>query len=336
MDSTTDFRVRIMKNILVKSITAVLAIIMMVSAVVSMVSCDENNAEDAKDATLISFKAGSSYQFLKSLNGKKVTINGYIGSSSDIKGKSLFLMNLPNQSCPFCKPNTSELANTMEVYPKSGKKFDYKDYDSSRVVRVVGTLVVADEGKYFTDDYGYEFSFKIVDATYSFLKSSEMSESMTLAKKLTDMGLESSINSMFEYVHFTCAWNTYTSGVRNEDGSYKQAWYLYPSDAENYIKQEKAQFNYGYVDGYFDGLIRQVRAVDAEKLEDLVKIIENARVLAQKGLDELANGNYTSEYKDITIGDFSGKEYVYTLNNGEELYNEWEALYYEWQGYFEL
>lgn len=324
-----------MKNIILKGVTAILAIIMLTSGVLSMVSCDENNAEEAKNATQISFKAGSSYQYLKSLNGKKVTINGYIGSSSDIKGKSLFLMNLPNQSCPFCKPNTSELANTMEVYPKSGKTFDYKDYDSSRVVRVVGTLVVADEGKFFTDEYGYEFSFKIVDATYSFLKSSEMSDSMTLAKKLTDTGLDTAIYTMFDYVHFTCAWNTYTSGGTLEDGSY-QAWYLYPADADNYIKQEGAQFNYGYVDGYFDSLINRVRAVDPEKLEKLVKIIEDARDLADRGLSELESGNYTSEYKDITIGEFSGKEYVYTLNNGEELYNQWEALYYEWQGYFEL
>ena len=32
----------------------------------------------------------------------------------------MFLMNLPYQSCPFCVPNTSQLSNTMEVYPKKG------------------------------------------------------------------------------------------------------------------------------------------------------------------------------------------------------------------------
>lgn len=320
-----------MKNIILKVVTAILVVIMLAS----MVACDSDNAEDAKNATQISFKSGSSYQYLKTLDGKKVTINGYIGSSSDVKGKSLFLMNLPNQSCPFCKPNTSELANTMEVYPKSGKTFDYKDYDSSRVVRVVGTLVVAEEGKFFTDDFGYEFSFKIIDATYSFLKSSELSETMTLAKKLTDAGLDTQIYSMFDYVHFTCSWNAYTSGGELSDGTY-QKWYLYPEDAENYIKQPEAQFNYGYVDGYFDGLIRRVRAIDSEKLESLVQIIQDAKALSQRGLSELENRNCTSEFRDITIGDYTGKDYVYTLNIGDELLREWDSLYYAWQGYFEL
>ncbi len=322
-----------MKSILKKGLIALLAAVMLLGTM-TMVACDDG--VDIEGATQLSFKAGSSYEYLKSLNGKKVYINGYIGSSSALDGSSLFLMNLPNQSCPFCKPNTQELANTMEVYPKSGKQFD-RDYDTARVVRVVGTLVVADEGEFFTDTWGYEFSFKIVDAEYAYLKQSELTESMQLAKSITDTGLDTLIYSMFDYVHFTCCWNTYFAGGKTSEGTYTY-YYLYPSDALGYITTKDAQWNYGYADGYFDNLIKKVRAIDAEKLEDLVKIIEDAQQLSQRALTELNDGKYSSEYKEFTIEskEYTGKDYIYTLDNGDELYAEWEQLYYAWQGYFEL
>lgn len=319
-----------MKSILKKGLVVVLVAVMLLGTM-TMVACDDS--VDIEGATQLSFKAGSSYEYLKSLNGKKVYINGYIGSQSGLDGTSLFLMNLPNQTCPFCKPNTSELANTMEIYPKDGKKFD-RDYDTARVVRVVGTLEVADEGEYFTDKWGYEFSFKIVDAEFAYLKQSELTESMQLAKSITDTGLDTLIYQMFDYVYFTCHWNTYYS----YDSTSEEWYYLYDNHAKYFIQTDGAQWNYGYADGYFDNLIRQVRAIDAEKLEDLVKIIEEAQALSQRAIQELEDGKYTFEYKNFTIEEkeYTGYDRIYTLDNGDELYAEWEQLYYAWQGYFEL
>ena len=65
----------------------------------------------------------------------------------------------------------------MEIYPKKGNSFDY----TTQAIKVVGTLLVSEsEDKPFTDMYGYEFNFKIVDATYSIINDSELSENMAL------------------------------------------------------------------------------------------------------------------------------------------------------------
>ena len=119
---------------------------------VGITACGEN-----KDATKLSFKSATSFEELKKLDGQLVSINGYMATSSPVDGGYLFLMNLPYQSCPFCVPNTSQLSNTMAVYAKEGKSFDY----TGQAIKVVGKLVVAEsEDQPFMDKYGYEFSFR--------------------------------------------------------------------------------------------------------------------------------------------------------------------------------
>ena len=77
--------------------------------------------EDNSEATKLSFQAASGYDYLKTLDGTKVSISGYMATSSPVDGSFMFLMNLPYQSCPFCVPNTSQLSNTIEVYSKKGR-----------------------------------------------------------------------------------------------------------------------------------------------------------------------------------------------------------------------
>ena len=140
---------------LFKILSFIIALAMIASV---FVSC----AKDEEDAIKLSFKAAAGYDYLKTIDGKKVTISGYMATSSPVDGSFMFLMNLPYQSCPFCVPNTSQLSNTMEIYPKKGETFSY----TAQAIRVVGTLEVCEsEDKPFTDKYGYEFCCKIVDAT---------------------------------------------------------------------------------------------------------------------------------------------------------------------------
>lgn len=80
-----------------------------------LVGCAQNGTPNIEDATKLSFKAASGYDYLKSLDGQTVTISGYMATSSPVDGSFMFLMNLPYQSCPFCVPNTSQLSNTMEI-----------------------------------------------------------------------------------------------------------------------------------------------------------------------------------------------------------------------------
>ena len=298
----------------------------------SLASCD---SDDGGEPTKLSFKSAASYSFLKTLNGKKVTINGYLATSSPADGSFIFLMNLPFQSCPFCKPNTSQLSNTMEVYPKKNQKFDY----TTQAVKVVGTLMVApSENKPFTDQYGYEFNFKIVDAEYSVLRDVEISSELALWQKITSTDIINEVNNMYEYVNFCCAWPTYfIDSYTDGSGNVQPGYYLYASDAEYMLTTDGAQYNYGYKDGYFDDIIKRIRAVDETAFEDLVKNVENAKALAERALKELFNGEYTSQR--IYVEKFGVEDDVYTLNKGTELQAAMDELYLEysnWLGSWEL
>lgn len=289
----------------------------------SFIGCDKG--VDASNATKLSFKSAASYEDLKALDGKTVTINGYMATSSPVDGGYIFLMNLPYQSCPFCVPNTSQLSNTMAVYAPKGDAFTY----TTQAIKVVGKLVVAEnENKPFTDNYGYEFNFKIVDASYTILKDDELSADMALWQKIANSDVISEIYAMYDYVNFVCAWNTYyVNSYVNESGATVPGYYLYPADALGYLTRENAQWNYGYRDGYFDGLIQKVEAVDPTAFADLVSNIRKAEALAKKALGELEAGNYTYEVKYVE--QFGTEDKVYTLNKGEELASEMEALYKE-------
>ena len=165
--------------------------------------CEDKTAENA---TKLSFQAASGYDYLKTLDGTLVTISGYMATSSPVDGSFMFLMNLPYQSCPFCVPNTSQLSNTMEVYPMEGEPFAF----TNQAIKVVGTLEVAEnENEPFTDMYGYQFNFKIVDATYTIIQAEELSEDMALWQKIAQSDVVTDIYAMYDYVNFLCAWNTY-------------------------------------------------------------------------------------------------------------------------------
>lgn len=293
------------------------------------------NAEKTDGVTKLSFKAASGYDYLKTLNGTQVAISGYMATSSPVDGKFMFLMNLPYQSCPFCVPNTSQLSNTMEVYAKDNEPFAF----TNQAIKVVGTLEVADsEDQPFTDMYGYEFNYKIVDADYTVIQAEELSEDMALWQKIAETDVVNDIYNMYDYVNFLCAWNTYfVDSATDENGNEIPGYYLYASDAEKFIKTDGAQYNYGYKDGYFDGIVGKIESVDPEAFSDLVANVRAAEALAKKGLSELENGNYTFEKQ--YLDKFGTEDYVYTLNAGEELKSEMDKLYSEfanWLGSWEM
>ena len=283
----------------------------------------------------LSFKSASGYDYLKGLNGKQVSINGYLATSSPADGSFIFLMNLPYQSCPFCKPNTSQLSNTMEVYPPKGKKFAY----TTQAVTVTGTLQVAeDEGKPFTDLYGYEFNFKIVDAMYTIIRESELTEELALWQKVADSGVINDIYAMYDYLNFVTCWpDYYVNSGYDENGDYTPGYYLYASDALWFLQTDGAQWNYGYKKGYFDSIVRSIEKLDAKALSGLIENVRKAEALADRAVKELEDGKYTSEYRYVE--EFGQEDHVFTLTNGEELARENEALWYEfsdWLGTWEM
>ena len=160
-----------------------------------LVSCDK---EDDNPSQLLSFAEAQSITEMEKLDGKTVTIIGYMSTLSPVSGKFMYLMNLPYQSCPFCIPNTTQLSNTMAVYSKDGDEFEFTD----RAIKVTGVLEFGD----YTDEFGYEYGYRIKDATYSILDTSDMSEQLRLWQQLASTNVVADVYSMFEYLNFLCYW----------------------------------------------------------------------------------------------------------------------------------
>ena len=326
--------------IIISAAIALLLVLTIVIVVIAIGNDDDKGGQsninpNGDEVTKLSFKSASGYDYLKTLDGKPVTISGYMATSSPVDGSFMFLMNLPYQSCPFCVPNTSELSNTMEIYPKSGDKFGY----TTQAIKVVGILEVCDDpDEPFTDLYGYEFCSKIVDATYTIISSEDLSEDMALWQKIASSDVVNDIYKMYDYVNFLCAWDTYfVNNYTDIDGNVVKGYYLWASDAKNYVQKDGAQYNYGYKEGYFDSIVAKIEKVDKTAFSDLVANIRKAEALAQKALAELENGNYTYEYKYVEK--FDNWDNVYTLTNGQELQAEMKTVYTEfsdWLGSWEM
>ncbi|MBR2444962.1 MAG: hypothetical protein IKB27_06135 [Clostridia bacterium] len=324
-----------------KIISIILTVVLLT---LCLFSCGET---DNSDATKISFKSASTYSYLKQLDNQKVTINGYMATSSPVDGSFMFLMNLPYQSCPFCVPNTDRLSNTIEVYPKGGDSFPY----TNQAISVVGTLVVApSEDEYFEDMYSYQFNFKIVDATYTILSSDQIGMDIITWNRIAESDIINDIYKMYDYVNFLTDWEDYyIKSHYNSQGEYVKGYYLHPQDAYYYVTTKGAQWNYGFEDGYFDSLVSRLESIDKEATKDLVENIRNAEALANRSFEELLYSydainkeldddptndiepNYTKEWKYLE--DFDNYDYVFKLNKGEELRSELNVVYTEFSNW---
>lgn len=266
-------------------------------------------APGEEGATALKFTDAVRLETLTALDGKTVSIVGYMATLSPLSGKFLYLMNMPYQSCPFCAPNTAQLANTMAVYAPEGQTFGYTD----QAIRVTGTLRIED----YTDEYGYVYNYRIADASYEIVDLAALSEDYALWQSIASDGVVAEINSMFDYLHFLCQWTEYQSGYTDDDGS-EVVYFLYPGDVEMYL-QDTGPYSYAQEAGedYFPGLIERIRAISANDLEDLVTIVESAQQVAATALSELRAGNYT----------YDSAADKYALQKNEELYNAWYDAY---------
>lgn len=311
------------KNIFIKA----LAFILIFAFVLAFSAC---GSVDYSNPTKISFKNALKYEYLKGLDGTPITINGYMATSSPVDGSYIYLMNLPYQSCPFCLPNTNELSNTMAVYPQKGKKFDY----TTQAIKITGILEVSrDKSTFFTDNYGYEFNFKIVDAYYEILDESELGDK-SLWSQIATSDIITDIYTMYDYAYFTTHWFNYTAKFENGED------YLYPSDAIYFITQDKAQFNYGYKDTYFDSLRASVLAISETELGDLIENINKVEAMTKTAVSELQRGlNSTDVYKPVVKYSDEFKEnrtqYEYVDDTLQKQYNELFNEFSEWMSSFE-
>ena len=264
---------------------------------------------DTAEPAKLSFAESASLDTIKSLKGKPVTLTGYMATLSPLSGEYIYLMNLPYQSCPFCVPNTQQLANTMAVYAAKGTKFTYTD----RPVRITGRIELGD----YTDEYGYAYNYRIVDAKYEAVDLSRVSDEYAQYQSLAGDCVIADVNAMFDYLLFTCQWTDYQSSYADDNGV-QVPYYLYPGDAENLLKDTGS---YGYATqsdpNYFPGLIARVDAVGGDGLADLKAIIADAAELEAYARQQLAQGAYT--YDEAAD--------KYTLNEDQDLLNRFNDVY---------
>ncbi len=304
-----------------KKLSVILLCLIMVTGIFT--SCGNNTDDSETTVNTLSFSQGNSVEDMQKLDGQTVSIIGYMSTLSPITGNFMYLMNLPYQSCPFCVPNTTQLSNTMAVYAKDGDSFEFTD----RAIKVVGIL----EFGSYTDEYGYEYSYRIKDATYTVVDTSEMSEKLQLWQQLASTDVISEVYNMYEYVNFLCFWPTYT--VEFESGKD----FLYPNDAIHFIETDGAQYNYGYKEGYFDEIIKTIREVNATEFTALTDNIAKAEALADKAYAALKNEEYsvTTEYSEV----FGDGRSQYILNDNALYKSEMDAIYSEfaqWLAEWEL
>ena len=295
-----------MKKVIVLILVSCLAVFM-------FVSCSNDNGGGETMGNTLSFSQANSVEAMQKLDGKQVNIIGYMSTLSPINGSFMYLMNLPYQSCPFCVPNTTQLSNTMAVYAKSGDSFEFTD----RAIKVTGTLEFGD----YTDEYGYEYGYRIKDATYTEVDTSEMSDKMKLWQQLASTDVISDVYNMYEYVNFLCFWPTYTAEFESGKD------YLFPTDALHFIETEGAQYNYGYKEGYFDSMIDTIEEVSTTDFITLVENIKKAKSLAERALADLKAEEYatTAEYS----GSFGDGRNQYKMNNADTYEKEMEVIYRE-------
>ena len=289
-----------------KKFAALIALLICIALLAT--GCGSTKASSS-EATKLSFADSASLDTLKALDGKSVTITGYMATLSPLSGEYIYLMNMPYQSCPFCVPNTNQLSNTMAVYAASGSKFEFTD----RPVQISGVMRVADR----VDDYGYSYNYYIDNASYTAVDLSSVSQEYALYQSLAEDGVIADVNAMFDYLMFVCQWTEYTSGYTDENGQ-EITYYLYPGDVTDILESDGL---YGYATqsspDYFPGLISRVNAVSSTGLTELTDIISSAQAVEQYARAELESGNYT--YDEAAD--------KYTLTNDEELYNRFYEVY---------
>lgn len=277
--------------------------------------------KDETEAVKLSFAESANIETLNGLDGRTVTITGYMATLSPLDGQYIYLMNIPYQSCPFCMPNTAELSNTMAVFAADKTKFEFTD----RPIKITGTLKIEDR----VDDYGYSYNYFIDEADYEIVDLSAVSDEYAFYNSLAEDGVIGDVNAMFDYLMFVCQWTEYIGSYTDDSGS-TVSYYLYPGDVENMLADEGA---YGYAAeasaDYFPGLIGRVQAISKTESEYLVSIIAEAQEVEQYARSELAAGNYT----------YDADNDKYILDNGEELYNRFYEVYLkfsEWLANYQL
>lgn len=226
-----------------------------------LISCTSSNkgidSNISDEITEIKFKDMIDVKELEKLDGKKIKMVGFLAQSSPLDGSMAYLMNMPYQSCVYCLPNTNQLLNTMAIYPKSGKQIKFTDLP----VEIVGTIKFEN----ITDQMGYSYNYRIVDAEITLADIEDMSEDVQIYTDLVDRGFPDKISNIILIIN-----NINT--IKAEGGDIESV---------EVIPEELVDELYSL----FDGL-------DKSKYQDVLSIVDNLKTLVDTINNALISKNY--------------------------------------------
>lgn len=171
--------------------------------------------------------------------GKQVYIRGYMSTLSPLDGSYVYVMNLPYQNCPYCEPNSTAITVTVTAYAPPGKSFEF--YDGA--IEMTGIMELGS----FKDGIGYSYEFRLVDASYTKLDMSAISENMRVYGRLTNEGVLPRIIAVTNATDFNAFYSDYGA------------------DVSEVKPVERAEY---------DSLIADVNAVDPEIYNDLTLTLD--------------------------------------------------------------
>lgn len=286
------------------------SIVLVAALIVGVVFMTRPANRDDEKATLLSFAQATSLETMKALDGKKVTIVGYMSTLSPVNGSFMYLMNLPYQSCPFCIPNTTTLSNTLAVYAPSGKSFEFTD----RAIQVTGLL----EFGSWTDEFGYKYDYRIKDATFTVVDNENISEELRLWQALAAEGLVMDVYSMMNSVGALCYWPEYITTVDN------QTVYVRPEDVAPLL--EPGGYYAELIDDmYYTDLITRIKTVDPNAFSELIEIITETQAFATTVHTAFVNKEY-SVVPEYTNAFMDGRT-QYKYNNYDAFNNQYDAIW---------
>jgi hypothetical protein len=299
---------RLSKGALIAIIaTSIVLVAALIVGVVFMTKPAERNEEKA---TILSFAQATSLETMKTLDGKKVTIMGYMSTLSPVNGEFMYLMNLPYQSCPFCIPNTTTLSNTLAVYAETGKSFEFTD----RAIQVTGIL----EFGSWTDEFGYQYEYRIKDASFVVLDNDNLSAELRLWQELASEGLVMEVYSLMSSVSALCYWPEYLTTVDD------QTVYVQPEDVAPLL--EVGGYYYDIInDMYYDDLIIRIKEIDANAFGELISLIREIQAFSKTVHTAFVNKEY-SLVPEYTNAFMDGRT-QYKYNNYDAFNNQYEALW---------
>lgn len=157
--------------------------------------------DNANEVTTLKFKNTNSNEYINSLNGKLVSITGYLSTLSPLNGEFAYLMNMPYQNCPYCIPGTSEITNTLAIFAGENEKIEFTDMP----VTVTGTLETGN----FSDDFGYEYGVRLNNVSVIDADVDLLSEKVKQYNLLAENGVVNNIYNSIMTIDMAVFYNYY-------------------------------------------------------------------------------------------------------------------------------